>query len=183
MTDAIDIIHKDHMNLARVLKVLEDAVAPGAPDAPPKKPNFELLERILYYVRVFPDRCHHPKEEKFLFPALAGEGGEIGEVIAELQRQHVEGERMTAALVEQMHAAEAGFPDGLDELRDAIGAYAAFQRNHIALEESKILPRAREILADADWGAINRAFAADHDPLFGDNVETGFRALFNKITG
>jgi hemerythrin-like domain-containing protein len=29
-----------------------------------------MLGRIVYYVRVFPDCFHHPKEEKFLFPAL-----------------------------------------------------------------------------------------------------------------
>ena len=68
MTDAIEIIHHDHVNLDRVLKVLETAVDGLAPDQP--KPNLEPLYSAAYYIRVFPDRCHHPKEERYLFGAV-----------------------------------------------------------------------------------------------------------------
>ena len=68
MTDAIEIIHRDHVNLDRFLNVLETAVDGLAPDQP--KPNLEPLYSAAYYIRVFPDRCHHPKEERYLFGAV-----------------------------------------------------------------------------------------------------------------
>ena len=68
MTDAIEIIHHDHVNLDRFLNVLETAVDGLAPDQP--KPNLEPLYSAAYYIRVFPDRCHHPKEERYLFGAV-----------------------------------------------------------------------------------------------------------------
>ena len=68
MTDAIEIIHHDHVNLDRFLNVLETAVDGLAPDQP--KPNLEPLYSAAYYIRVFPDRCHHPKEERYLFGAF-----------------------------------------------------------------------------------------------------------------
>ena len=122
MTDAIEIIHRDHVNLDRVLNVLETTVDGLAPDQP--KPNLELLYSAVYYNRVFPDRCHHPKEERCLFGAV--------------------------------------------RVR--------------CLEERELIPVARNPLEPADWGAINRAFGTDSDPLFGENMETGFRSLSEKIT-
>jgi hemerythrin-like domain-containing protein len=68
MTDAIEIIHHDHVNLDGFLNVLETAVDGLAPDQP--KPNLEPLYSAAYYIRVFPDRCHHPKEERYLFGAV-----------------------------------------------------------------------------------------------------------------
>ena len=68
MTDAIEIIHRDHVNLDRFLNVLETAVDGLAPDQP--KPILEPLYSAAYYIRVFPDRCHHPKEERYLFGAF-----------------------------------------------------------------------------------------------------------------
>ncbi len=175
--NAIDIIHADHANLARVLDALETALGTGS-----ARPDFEMLERIVYYVRVFPDRMHHPKEEKFLFPALAKHDPSARPVIEELERQHAEGMHLLDELANRLHAADAGYPDGMAALGQAVDTYAAFQRSHIALEETEILPRARKLIPDAEWGAIERAFASDSDPLFGANLETGFRALFTKIT-
>ena len=68
MTDAIEIIHRDHVNLDRFLNVLETVVDGLAPDQP--KPNLELLYSAVYYTRVFPERCHHLKEERYLFGAV-----------------------------------------------------------------------------------------------------------------
>lgn len=68
MTDAIEIIHRDHVNLDQFLNVLETVVDGLVPDQP--KPNLELLYSAVYYTRVFPDRCHHPKEERYLFGAV-----------------------------------------------------------------------------------------------------------------
>lgn len=50
--------------------------------------NLHHLEGILEFLRVFVDRCHHGKEEEFLFPALESvgilkEGGPIGQMLAE----------------------------------------------------------------------------------------------------
>jgi len=50
--------------------------------------NFQHLQGILEFLRMFVDRCHHGKEEEILFPALESvgipkEGGPIGQMLAE----------------------------------------------------------------------------------------------------
>ena len=180
MTDAIEIILRDHVNLDRVLNVLETVVDGLAPDQ--AKPDLEPLYSAVYYIRVFPDRCHHPKEERYLFRALRARCPETAELIERLEEQHGEGARLTDALDAALKAFDGGYPAGLEELRAAVRVFVDFQREHIALEERELIPVARNHLEPADWGAINRAFGTDSDPLFGENMETGFRVLLEKIT-
>ena len=89
---------------------------------------------------------------------------------------------MIDALDAALKAFDGAYPDGLEELRATVRAYADFQRRHIDLEERELIPVAHNHLEPADWGAIYRAFGTDSDPLFGENMETGFRALWEKIT-
>ena len=67
-------------------------------------------------------------------------------------------------------------------LQEATRTYVDAQREHIDKEEHEVLPLARESLNEEDWGDISRAFATNSDPMFGDNLEAGFRALFERIT-
>ncbi|MDA0305889.1 MAG: hemerythrin domain-containing protein [Proteobacteria bacterium] len=180
MTDAIEIIQRDHVNLDRVLNVLETAVGGLAPDQ--SKPDLELLFLTVYYIRVFPDRFHHPKEEQYLFPALRARCPQAADLIDRLDGQHAQCAGLIDALDAALKAVDADYPAGLEELRAAVRAYVDFQRDHIGLEERELIPLARNHLEAADWGAINRAFSTDSDPMFGENMETGFRALFEKIT-
>ena len=58
-----------------------------APDQP--KLDLELLYSAVYYTRVFPDRCHHPKEERYLFGAVRVRCLEEREMIP-VARNHLE---------------------------------------------------------------------------------------------
>lgn len=180
MTGAIEIIQTEHRNFDRVLGVLGEALDRLAADGP--KPNLDLLFSIVYYVRVFPDKVHHPKEEQVLFAALRRHRPALCTVIDELERQHASGSQGLARLDEALKAFDRDYPRGLDALRDAGRDYIRSQRDHMGLEEREILPAAKACLTAEDWVPIRRAFGANTDPLFGDNVDAGFRALFARIT-
>lgn len=181
MTSAIKIIQKDHINLTKVLRALEKAV--GLTDNNLNAiPDFALVDQIIYYIRVFADQFHHPKEDGFLFKALRNVDDETTAVIEELEKQHEQGRQITEDLASTARFVEESYPEGMETLHQAVQVYVDFQRAHIGLEESKLLPVARQHLGDEDWRGINRAFGANSDPLFGENLETGFQALFEKIT-
>jgi len=184
MPDAAEIIHRDHLNLDKVLSVLWSTVDPltdekaGAAD-----PNaLNILNSIVYYIRTFPDRLHHPKEEKFLFPLLLKHRPEAGALIAQLEEQHQEGESRIQALYNAVTAFDKSSEASKLNLRISANDYIRYQRQHIGLEESELLPMARKALSPDDWKQIQKAFASDNDPLFGENMDTGFRVLFERIT-
>jgi branched-chain amino acid transport system ATP-binding protein len=131
---------------------------------------------------VFPDKLHHPKEEEYLFQALRRRKPDSVALLDELEMQHVEGGRLIAELERALKDYDRNYPDGLEVLRKATQTYVDAQREHIAREEREVLPLARKYLKKEDWGDISRAFARNSDPMFGENIETGFQALFERIT-
>ena len=70
-----------------------------------------------------------------------------------------------------------------DVLRKAAAdRFIAFQRDHMGLEEREVLPLAKEKLRPEDWAHVERAFESNSDPLFGENLASGFQALYQRIT-
>ena len=180
MARAIDTIRAEHEALDQVLSAMESALdeLTGARS----KPNLDLLYSAVYYIRVFPERQHHPKEEAFLFKALRRRRPESAPLLEELESQHQEGAALILALEEALKAFDADYPEGLPRLREAAARFIAFQRRHIGQEEREVIPLARVALTSEDWRAIDLAFAGNSDPLFGENLATGFRALHDRIT-
>lgn len=57
-----------------------------------QKVPVEDLENILKFLRLFADKCHHGKEEDFLFPALEEVGiQKEGGPIEVMLQEHIEG--------------------------------------------------------------------------------------------
>ena len=176
---AFDIIRNEHRAIAAVVHCLEQLLKEVRDDA--LDPPFEVFELILRYLAEFPDRFHHPKEDDFLFPALADRDPSVGEVIRELQEQHEDCVRKTAVLAKLLAAWKADRMNGFAAFDQAARDYIAFQWEHIRLEETTILPAAREKLTETDWEAIDKAFDENDDPIFGANPQAAFNGLFRKI--
>ena len=64
----IDIIHDEHRALAAVLQGL-GFVVKGIREAR-FAPDFRLLTAMIDYITQVPEKVHHPKEDRFLFPRL-----------------------------------------------------------------------------------------------------------------
>lgn len=173
------IIQREHRAIAAVVHCLEQVlkeVRDGKLDPP-----FELFDLVIRYVRDFPDRFHHPKEDEYLFPHLIDRAPETAALIEELQDEHAEGLHHTAALAAALQRYRDDPKTGFSEFDQAATDFIAFQRNHIALEEKKIMPVARDKLTAEDWAEIDAAFADNEDPIFGVSPKDEFDHLFSAI--
>ena len=78
-----------------------------------------------------------------------------------------------------------GVVDGALVEREALVAtgrdYTDFLRYHARLEDETVFIEALELLDDADWSAVERAFEAQVDPIFGPVVQHEFQALHEHI--
>ncbi len=81
-----------------------------------------------------------------------------------------------------LKAFDRDYPEGLAALQDAGARFIDFQRSHISLEEREVLPLAEQRLGAEDWKSVERAFHSNSDPLFGENLASGFQALHRRIT-
>lgn len=167
MRPAMKVLHAEHLALrsvARVLMMDLQALEKGA------DPDFALLNDIFEYIKEFPDRIHHPKEEEFLFSAMRRRisGTEL-ELLDSLMKEH---EHETVLIVELCSSLElfktGGDADKVEFIRRAKN-YVNFLGNHIRLENEKVFPLAEVYLEESDWEPINTAFMENDDPMVHDS--------------
>lgn len=178
--DAIRIIQDEHFAIAAVLHALRYHVREIREGG---SANFALLRAILDYIVSYPDRWHHPKEDKFLFAALRRHSPEAEALVARLEREHVLGHPMIATLGGHLACFQAGDPGADQAFFAAAEAYVEFEYTHMRTETEQVIPLAEKLLSPEEWQVIDQAFAENDNPLFGikpkDEAETLYRRILD----
>lgn len=175
----LDVIHEEHQALAAMLRSMGMLIDQASREGHP--PDFAVLRAMLFYVDEFPERLHHPKETDLLFPRVRQRCPEVGPVIDRLDRDHEGGVAAIHGLQHALLAYEVlGEPRRM-HFEDQVERYISGYLEHMALEETEILPAARRALTAADWKELDAAFAANCDPLTGHEPAPDYRALFRTI--
>ncbi|NMG46501.1 hypothetical protein GO613_00060 [Azoarcus communis] len=176
--EAIQIIKDEHLAISAVLYSLRYLIK-GMRKGEPA--NFPLLKAILDYIVSYPDRWHHPKEDKFLFAAVRQRTHDADALIGKLEREHQLGYPMVEALKQQLIAFQHG-DSGADQLFfDTAERYAELEWAHLQTEEEQLLPIAERLLTEADWCDIAQAFQENDNPLFGIKPKEEAEALYQRI--
>lgn len=175
----IERIKAEHRSLARVIGAMQALVARWR--APGEKPDYELFDALLRYIENVPDRMHHPKEDRVLFPAIARCTEQARALIEQLERDHEKGARMIADTRAALERLRSTGPHALEGLATAVEEFADFYWWHLHREENELLPLAQTALSDADWRTIAAAFESNVDPMFGRECAAEYRALHQRI--
>ena len=173
------VIQHEHAALSAVLRSILLMLDHG-PDKQPER-FFDVLRSMLFYIDEFPERLHHPKESNLLFPRLARVAPQLLPVIDRLEHDHMAGEIAVRSLQHQLLAWEILGDASRPAFEHAMRQHAAFYHEHMRLEETEVLPAARQLLTPADWQALDRAFAANGDALAGATPDPRYDRLFTRI--
>ena len=177
---ALDVIHEEHQALAAMLRSMSLLVAQAHREG--HEPDFGVLRAMLFYVDEFPERLHHPKESELLFPRVRERCPELAATLDRLDADHQRGEAAIRALEHTLLAYEVLGAPRRQAFVEALDRYIDGYLGHMGTEESEVLPAARAHLTEADWAALDAAFAANRDPLTGRHeADETFRPLFQKI--
>jgi hemerythrin-like domain-containing protein len=177
MTSPVRHWHAEHENFSRLLALLEAQLAVFHEGG---KPNYELMIDIVSYLRHYPDRFHHARENVAFARLVAREPGLQGKISRLLQEHRVianAGDELLELLNEVADEAIVSRA----AVETAAATYLVYYRHHLATEEQDVLPRAAELLTPEDWAAVNAAVPAGRDPLFGDASEERYRELRRLI--
>jgi hemerythrin-like domain-containing protein len=176
---AVRIIQSEHRSLAAVIHGMQYLVHEirerGA------KPDFALLGAMIYYIDAFPERFHHPKEDRYLFRLLRTRCTEAGPLIHRLEVEHRAGAEKIRLLEQALARYQNGGAGEFSAFAAAVEAYAAFHWDHMRAEEKELLPLAEKHLTPDDWNVVDDAFAGHTDPLFGMEAGAQYDALFRRI--
>ena len=185
MTHAsLSIIRQEHRALSAMLRSI--TLLLGEHRRRGTVPDFDALRAMLFYVDEFPEKLHHPKETRLLFPKLRGLDPQVDSVLDRLDHDHACGGHAVRELAHALLAFEMMAETGQREARrevfeTAVQKYVAFYLEHMHLEETVVLPLAESALGAADWAELDAAFLANRDPLAGHEADEPYRPLFRKI--
>ena len=178
--EAMRVIRDEHASLAAMLRSLKQMVQRG-PDPEGKGEHdryFDVLRAMLFYIDEFPEAQHHPKESALLFPRVAKAAPHTMTVIDQLERDHHQGESRVRELMHLLMAWEYLGEARREAFESAVSGYIDFYLEHMRLEETVVMPEAEKHLTDADWHALNAAFATNRDPL---NTRIPRDPLFDRL--
>ena len=111
-----------------------------------------------------------------MFVRLAKRDPHLAKLIAEVERAH----RTIGSAGKQLLAALKRLPQDGRVVKAAvatrIGDYVSAMREHMAIEERDLFPRARQVLDDHDLAEIDRAFTRVIDPIFEASLRDAYAA-------
>lgn len=179
MRPLLEKLHKDHINLARLLDLMSselDALSAG------HEANFDLKIEMLDYIEHYAEQSHHPTEDqinkiafkkkamlqhKALYERVCKEHGElIG--LARNYRKTLEGAIQGEVLLRE-------------EVETRGREFVALQRQHIDLEENELFPLIEQALSDKDWQKLDKEITHADDPLFHRQDFNRFRSLIDYL--
>jgi hemerythrin-like domain-containing protein len=175
MAEPLAVWHAEHVNFARLLDLLETQVAAFHRG---ERPNYDLMGDIVYYLRSFGDRFHHPRED-VAFAQLVERDPGMQLVINRLLQEHRVIATAGDELCNRLNEVAGDVMTPRATVEAAAATYLVYYRHHIATEEREILPRVAQLLPH--WTEVAATVPASPDPLFGDDVEARFRELHRQI--
>ena len=178
MSQVISALHREHVNITKLLELIESeilAIEVG------KTPDYPLMQDIMRYMAQYSDRFHHPKED-LIFAQLLKRDPEVRADVAEIIEEHVSiglaGREFTGLL----RASGVDSVDARERLGIAGFAYIRALRKHMSREERKLFPLAQEVLTEKEWQVIDEAVKAIDDPLFDEMTADDYQRLSRLIT-
>jgi len=176
---ATEELKKEHRGIELMLHVLSavsEKVGRG------ESMHLPHIDGIMEFLTVFIDKCHHGKEEEFLFPALeaagvARDGGPIGVMLSE----HEQGRRLVARLRQCMADYQSGDKQAAAGIQQTVKAYVDLLNQHIAKEDTVLFPMADARLDASQDPTLFEAFERLERKRIGAGKHESFHALLDQL--
>jgi len=142
-----------------------------------------MLQHILAYIQEYPERVHHPAEDA-MFSVILNNGvsdRKFRKDIATIMKDHSEIEAVTRNAIEAVDSMIIKARPDITSTGEKLSTVISRQRSHILFEEMNIYPHVTKYLDDDDWEKISDLGADDTDPVFGDEIKTGYEHVFKAL--
>lgn len=177
MGKLLELLHQDHINITRLLDLLENQVRLLEEN---KHANLQLLRDIVDYIMNYPDLYHHPRED-LVFELLRHRDKEIVPVINHLLGEHKILTETSINLAEMLGNIKANDREQIRILADLLQKYVNLSRSHMDIEESSLFPCADRVLTKEDWTEIEKGCTYKDDPLFGKVIYQQYQHIYDSI--
>jgi hemerythrin-like domain-containing protein len=171
MGKATQDLRKEHEAILYVLQILDKMIDSKRRDA-------EIVLRyygeVIYFLKIFADKCHHGKEENYLFKELVNKGiaNEDGPVGVMLQ-EHAQGRDYIAHMAESVDNQDiSGFNSAAIQYRDLL-------RRHIDKENNVLFMMADKVLDEQSQSLMFEQFEQYEESVIGHGVHEKLHATID----
>jgi len=179
--EATEILMTEHRAIERGLTVLERCASmmEAGNDVPA-----QALSDILDFIKKFADRCHHGKEEGFLFPALQRSGlPKQAGPLAVMMQDHDDGRRLVVAMSGALAGVSAGESSAIDGFCRNAHAFASLLRDHISKEDNVLFAMADMRLSHDEKSRLSAEFHAAETTGEACRLKSELLATLGRLEG
>ncbi len=177
MHPQLEELHQDHLNLAKVLRLLEKQLADVRAG---EHIDLNALSEIVDYVESYPDLFHH-QHENVIFSAYLDRCGDRRDLFERLLEEHVRLLKKTHEIREHIQQWWHDSPVPRERIAAIIADYLCLQWNHLNLEEDSAFGLLDLELTADDWERIKASAPTASDPLFGNLLRQRFAGIFDQL--
>ncbi len=167
MGTATSVLRQEHQSIRAMLGFTEGVAGKMSRGelAPP-----DVLAKVMDFIRIFVDQCHHSKEEEILFPMLEKKGiptsgGPLGIMLME----HDRARGLIQKMVEAVEAYTAGDHGSGERWTHAMWDYSDLMHDHFGKEEEVLFRMADNVLSPEEQAAL----ASDFERLEKEKIGPG----------
>lgn len=172
MGKATEDLRKEHEAILHVLKIVDKMIS-----AEPKEEAIKLQfgNELINFLQIFADKCHHGKEEIYLFVELVNngvrkEGGPIGVMLQE----HNQGREYIALMSKSLEAKD------LKEFIIVAEKYRDLLISHIDKENNVLFVTADQILDDLVQDELFEKFEQHEEKIVGHGIHKELHQMIHK---
>ena len=172
MGKATQDLRKEHDSILHVLSIMDRMLADGGKEASQKIAYFN---EVVYFLKIFADKCHHGKEESHLFEKLVEkgipkEGGPVGVMLQEHEKGREYISQMSKALETK----------NLIDFKAAAINYRELLRIHIEKENTVLFVMADNLISEEEQDDLFEKFEQHEENVIGHGVHEELHAMIHK---
>lgn len=174
-----DILKEEHKLVLVMLKIMEAVVVRLDQG---KTVNTDDLAAIIDFIRTFTDKCHHAKEEKYLFPALEKAGMPQNDgPVAVMLREHQIGRAYAGGMDGALGRMKNGDASHAKTFAENARGYIQLLINHIDKEEHVLFVMADQLLSPEAQADLAEGFERVEREETGAGVHEKYHALLHRL--
>ena len=178
MHNLLEKLHRDHVNLTRLLDLLEFQLNEFFEG---RESDFDLKIELLEYVECYAELVHHPTED-LIFEAGREHIGDKRAVLERVSEQHGKLIGATRKFRQALEGIMQGVVQSRSEVETEGREYIALQRLHLNLEEGELFPVLDQCVPEEEWERIEQQVPKYDDPVFGERDPDRFRTLYRYLS-
>lgn len=144
--------------------------------------NTDDLDKIVEFIQVFADKCHHGKEEDLLFKEMEAVGfpkdqGPVGVML----REHEVGRGYVRSMKDGIAKLKTGDKKSASVIAKNAMGYISLLSQHIEKEDDILYPMAEDRLSEAILKDLKKGFEKVEKEIIGPGRHEEFHKLLHRL--